>query len=137
MTLTTAQPSAMPAVPATAPAGPGPGIAVCHYADLEPERGVAALVDGVQVAVFRLADGTVLAVGHHDPFSGANVIARGLVGTRGDVPIVASPMYKNVFDLRTGVCLDDPAVTLGSHPVEVGPDGVVRVLVTRPSGGAP
>jgi len=108
------------------------GVPVCRYDELEPERGVAALVDGVQVAVFRLADGTVLAVGHHDPFSGANVIARGIVGTRGTAPTVASPMYKQVFDLRTGVCLDDPAVELGSHPVQVDADGVVRVRVVRP-----
>jgi len=115
--------------PATTPAT---GVPVCRYDELEPERGVAALVDGVQVAVFRLADGSVLAVGHHDPFSGANVIARGIVGTRGTTPTVASPMYKQVFDLRTGVCLDDHAVELGSHPVHVDPDGVVRVRVVRP-----
>jgi nitrite reductase (NADH) small subunit len=108
-------------------------VAVCRYADLEPERGVAALVDGVQVAVFRLADGSVVAVGHHDPFSGANVIARGIVGTRGDTPTVASPMYKQVFDLRTGICLDDPTVTLGSHPVEVDADGVVLLRLGGPS----
>jgi nitrite reductase (NADH) small subunit len=105
----------------------GGGLPVCRYTDLEPERGVAALVDDVQVAIFRLADGQVFAVDHHDPFSGANVIARGIVGSRGDVPTVASPMYKQVFDLRTGRCLDDPAVTLGSHPVEVDADGLVRV----------
>ena len=104
------------------------GAVVCRYADLEPERGVAALVDGAQVAIFRLADGSVLAVGHRDPYSGANVIARGIVGTRGDVPTVASPMFKQVFDLRTGRALDDPAVTLGSYPVVVDAAGAVRVL---------
>ena len=82
--------------------------AVCHLAELVPERGVAALIDGEQVAIFRLhspAD-TVLAVQQLDPFSGAYVMARGIVGTRGDAPTVASPMYKQVFDLRTGQCLD-------------------------------
>ncbi len=103
------------------------GTPICRLVDLEPERGVAALVGGVQVAVFRLADGSLRAVGHRDPFCGANVIARGIVGSRGQVPTVASPMYKQVFDLDTGVCLDDPTVGLGSHPVEVDADGVVRV----------
>jgi nitrite reductase (NADH) small subunit len=131
MTAATTPVTPMTATPMTATRGAA--VAVCRYTDLEPERGVAALVDGVQVAVFRLADGSVLAVGHHDPFSRANVIARGIVGTRGDVPTVASPMYKQVFDLRTGVCLDDPAVTLGSHPVDVGADGVVRVRLGGPS----
>jgi nitrite reductase (NADH) small subunit len=112
-------------------------IALCRYADLEPERGVAALVGGVQVALFRLADGALHAVDHRDPFSGANVIARGIVGTRGDVPTVASPMFKQVFDLRTGACLDDPAVALGSHPVRVGADGVVRVRLAAVPAGDP
>jgi nitrite reductase (NADH) small subunit len=101
---------------------------VCAYAELLPERGVAALVGGQQVALFRLADGTVHAVGHHDPFSGANVMARGLVGTRGDVDTVASPVYKQVFDVRTGECLDDGSVRLPSWPVQV-TGGRVRVRI--------
>ena len=102
--------------------------AVCAYDDLVPERGVAALVGGEQVAVFRLHDGTVRAVDHRDPFSGANVLARGIVGTRGDRPTVASPMFKQVFDLVTGECLDDPAVSVRVFPVAVRA-GVVHVLV--------
>lgn len=83
---------------------------VCRLDDLAPERGAAALVDGEQVALFRLADDTVLAVQQHDPFSDAFVLARGIVGSRDvdgvEVPTVASPMHKQVFDLRTGRCLD-------------------------------
>jgi nitrite reductase (NADH) small subunit len=101
--------------------------AVCAYDDLVPERGVAALVGAAQVALFRLHDGTVRAVDHRDPFSGANVLARGIVGTRGDRPTVASPMFKQVFDLVTGECLDDPAVSVRVFPVEVRA-GVVHVL---------
>lgn len=100
--------------------------AVCSLDDLAIDRGAAALVGGNQVAIFRLAAGDVYAVGHRDPFSGANVMARGLVGTRGDIPTVASPIYKQSFDLRTGQCLDDDAVTLGSWPVRV-VDGIVEV----------
>ncbi|MFK4088733.1 nitrite reductase small subunit NirD [Kribbella sp. NPDC020789] len=99
---------------------------VCRYDVLLPERGVAALAGGVQIALFRLHDGTVYALGNQDPFSGANVMSRGIVGSRGDVPTVASPMFKQVFDLRTGVCLDDPAVSLPVYPVEI-VDGMVRV----------
>jgi nitrite reductase (NADH) small subunit len=83
---------------------------VCRLDDLAPERGVAALLDGVQVALFRLADDTVLAVQQHDPFSDAFVLSRGIVGSRSidgvEVPTVASPMHKQVFDLSTGRCLD-------------------------------
>jgi nitrite reductase (NADH) small subunit len=82
---------------------------ICRYDDLLPERGVAALVDGEQVAVFRAFDGTLYAIGNQDPFSGAFVLSRGIVGTRGNVHTVASPLHKQVFDLRTGACLDDEA----------------------------
>jgi nitrite reductase (NADH) small subunit len=56
-------------------------------------------------------------------------MARGLVGTRGDSPTVASPVHKQVFDLLSGVCLDDPAVALAVHAVAVDDDGTVRVTV--------
>lgn len=79
---------------------------VCTVQDLEIERGRAALVGSKQVALFLLQDGAVHAVSNLDPYSGANVISRGIVGTRGDTPTVASPMHKQVFNLRTGECLD-------------------------------
>jgi nitrite reductase (NADH) small subunit len=82
---------------------------------LVPERGAAVLVDGQQVALFLVPDGAdprVFAVSHHDPFSGANVMARGIVGSAGERVTVASPMYKQVFDLASGACLTDPDVRL-------------------------
>ncbi len=106
-----------------------PWVAVCRVADLVPERGAAAIVGDDQVALVRLLDGAVLAVDHRDPYSGARVMARGIVGTRGDVPTLASPMHKQVFDLRTGACLDaqgDEPRALRVWPVRV-TDGVVEV----------
>lgn len=100
---------------------------VCALDALVPDRGAAALVDGHQVAVFRLSwTATVHAVGHRDPFSGANVIARGLVGSRGDVPTVASPLHKQVFSLLTGEALDYPGVFLDAWEVQVS-DGTIQV----------
>ncbi|HZX03226.1 nitrite reductase small subunit NirD [Kribbella sp.] len=99
---------------------------VCAFDVLLPERGVAALLGDVQIALFRTHDGEVFAIGNQDPFSGANVMSRGIVGSRGDVPTVASPMFKQVFDLRTGACLDDPAVSLPVYPVTIR-DGQVVV----------
>ncbi|MFC6160568.1 nitrite reductase small subunit NirD [Kribbella jiaozuonensis] len=99
---------------------------VCEYDVLLPERGVAALLGEVQIALFRTHDGEVFALGNQDPFSGANVISRGIVGSRGNVPTVASPMFKQVFDLRTGACLDDPEVSLPVYAVQV-VDGQVVV----------
>ena len=87
-------------------------VRVCAVADLEIERGRAALLGDTQVALFLTHGGRVYAVSNLDPYSGAHVISRGIVGTRQDAPTVASPMYKQVFDLRTGVCLD----TQGKDP---------------------
>lgn len=112
---------------------------VCALSDLVPERAVAALVGGVQVALVRLLDDTVYALAQHDPFSGANVMSRGIVGSATvdgeQVPTLQSPMYKQAFDVRTGVCLTDPGVMLPTWGVLVR-DG--RVLVCRsPADGAP
>jgi len=123
-------------------------LTVCGLDDLARERGAAALVPDevggapvlTQVALFRLLDDRVLAVQQHDPFSDAHVLARGIVGTRRvgeqDVPTVASPMHKQVFDLRTGTCLDTAgkqpvagrSPDLRTWPVQV-VDGQVRVQV--------
>ena len=85
----------------------------CLLTDLFPERGAAALFGDVQVALFRLPEdpldpadgGPVYAVQNLDPFSGAYVMSRGIVGTRAGVPTVAAPVYKQVFSLVTGECL--------------------------------
>ncbi|MDF2507082.1 MAG: nirD [Microbacterium sp.] len=90
-------------------------VRVCALSDLEVERGRAALFGSVQIALFLLADGSVHAVSNLDPYSGAHVMSRGIVGTRGDVPTLASPMHKQVFDLRTGECLD----TQGKAPASL------------------
>ena len=91
---------------------------ICKYADLEPGRGVTALVDGVQIAVFRLNDDALHAVGNIDPFSGAAVIARGITGMRADGTVtIASPMYKDVFDLTTGAAIEAPGVRLPVYAV--------------------
>ena len=83
------------------------------------ERGAACLIDGQQVAVFRLGESDLAAVGNHDPYSRANVISRGITGTVGGRWFVASPMYKNRFDLRTGACLEDASVRLPVYQVRV------------------
>jgi nitrite reductase (NADH) small subunit len=101
-------------------------IRVCAIDDIEPERGVAALVGGEQVALFRTFDGSLYAIGNQDPFTGAYVLSRGIVGSRGDIPTVASPLHKQVFDLRTGSCFDDEDARVAAFPVRAR-DGHVEV----------
>ncbi len=114
------------AAPVAGPPG-APWVPVCRLTDLAPERGAAALVAGEQVALVRTVDDAVHAVDQRDPYSGAHVMARGIVGTRGEAPTLTSPMHKQVFDLRTGECLE----TMGSEPrhLRVWPVRVVRGLV--------
>jgi nitrite reductase (NADH) small subunit len=102
------------------------GVAVCRLDQIEVEGGVAALVEGAAVAIFRTHDGNVYAISNYDPCSQASVLARGIVGTRGDIPFVASPMHKQAFDLRTGQCLDDAAVRVPTYDVRVD-EGLVFV----------
>jgi nitrite reductase (NADH) small subunit len=90
---------------------------VCPVGRLQPERGVAALFGDVQVAVFRLHDGTLHAIGNIDPRSGAAVLSRGIVGDRGGEPTVASPVYKESFSLLDGRCLDAEGVSVPVYPV--------------------
>jgi nitrite reductase (NADH) small subunit len=99
-------------------------VVACTLEDLTPELGVAALIDGVQVAIFRLADDSVYAVQNLCPFSGASVLSRGITGSRGDVPTIASPLYKQVFSLIDGTCL----ATMDKQPLA----GLSADLVTYP-----
>lgn len=101
-------------------------IPVCSLADILPGSGVAARIDGQQVALFRIGDDQVFATGNHDPFSGANVISRGITGDIDGELVVASPVYKQHFRLRDGVCVEEPDVSLGSWPVRIF-DGMVLV----------
>src|SRR5690606_35641640 len=99
----------------------------CRLDYLIPGRGVAVLLrGGRQAALFLLSDGTLAAVGNIDPFGRAAVMSRGIVGDRGGIPVVASPLLKQVFSLLDGRCLDDEAHRLPVYDVRV-VDGIVQI----------
>jgi nitrite reductase (NADH) small subunit len=130
MTITTTDPA--PA-PAPAPVGTdtrgtvellldGDWLAVCPLDALTPGRGVAALLpDGRQAALFRDRTGALYAVDNQDPFTGAYVLSRGLLGSvpGSSGPFVASPLLKQRFELATGRCLDDGTVAVQVYEVRV------------------
>jgi NAD(P)H-dependent nitrite reductase small subunit len=98
---------------------------VCRLDEIVPNTGVAALVDGRQLAIFRVDD-SVYVVANLDPFSGANVLSRGIIGDlRGEL-VVASPVYKQHFSLKTGQCLEEPEVSIPVYRAQVR-DGLVFV----------
>ena len=105
-------------------------VPVCELDDLLPQRGVAALVEGRQIALFRvMPENEVLAIANRNPFSKANVLARGIVGSVGDTVVVASPMYKQHFDLRAGRSVEDPNVAVDTFRTRVR-GGVVEIGLT-------
>ena len=100
-------------------------VAVCRLGDIVPNTGVCALVGGRQVAVFRLDDDSVYAIANHDPFSRANVLSRGIVGDVKGELVVASPVYKQHFNLVSGQCVEDPGVRVPVFPVRLDGDIVL------------
>lgn len=93
---------------------------VCALDDLPPNRGVCALVGDQQVAIFYLPkDDAIYAIHNYDPIGKANVLSRGIVGDiKGEV-VVASPLYKQHFSLKTGQCLEDENVRVKTFPVRL------------------
>lgn len=100
---------------------------LCSMDDLIENAGVCALYNDEQLAIFYLPDTEqkVYALNNHDPFSGANVLSRGIIGSLGDAKVVASPIYKQHFDLSTGVCVEDAAVQVKTYLVDLVDDQVM------------
>ncbi len=100
----------------------------CEVADLEPGWGEVALIGTRQIALVRITEDEVYAVDHHDPHTGAPVMARGIVGSRGDRPTIASPLHKEVYDLGTGECFTDTSLTLRTYRTRI-VGGMIEVEV--------
>lgn len=92
---------------------------VCEIDELEPAWGEAVVVEGHQIALVLVEPGELYAVDHRDPVTSSFVMARGIVGSRGDRATIASPLLKQVYDLQTGACLDDPALALATYRTRV------------------
>lgn len=114
-------------------------IEVCPLNDIAPDTGVCALVNGQQVAIFRMRqDDRVYAIGNFDPASNANVLSRGIVGDLQGERVVASPIYKQHYSLATGRCIEDAQFVVPAYPVQVMDDMVFvgsepqRTYITTP-----
>ena len=96
---------------------------ICKTGEVLPNIGVCALFEGQQVAIFKVIDFSgveqLFAINNYCPFSESNTISRGLVGSLDGKIVVASPIYKQHFDLSTGICLEDESVTLSVYPVRI------------------
>ncbi|MES2106679.1 MAG: nitrite reductase small subunit NirD [Pseudomonadota bacterium] len=94
---------------------------VCALDDIVPNTGVCALVKDQQIAVFHINDGEarLFAIDNYDSSAQASVLSRGLIGNLGERIVVASPIYKNHFDLITGECLEMPEHSVNAYPVRI------------------
>ncbi|MCL6416270.1 nitrite reductase small subunit NirD [Aestuariirhabdus sp. Z084] len=93
---------------------------ICELEDIDPNTGVCALVNGQQVAVFRLAEQDQLfAIGNYDPAGKANVLSRGLIAQLNGITSVASPLYKHHFCLSSGICQEDTNLKVPTYEVRV------------------
>lgn len=97
---------------------------VCTINDINPFTGVCALVGDEQVAVFRTTGEQLYAIQNYCPHGEASVLSRGLVGTVGEQVVVASPLYKQQYDLATGRCLEDKNTQLKTFQVRLVDDQV-------------
>lgn len=101
-------------------------------ADVLPNAGVSAVIDGKCIALFRVEARSVtsieetdraclptrwFAIDDMDPHSQVAVLSRGIIGSVGERVVVASPLYKHHFDLHTGECLERPQDSVRTYPV--------------------
>ncbi len=102
---------------------------VCQLGDLQPDSGVCALVSGLQIALFYMPqESMVFAISNYDPIGQANVLSRGIIGDINGQIVVASPLYKQHYNLNTGVCLEDEAISLPVYRIRI-EHGYVQISV--------
>jgi len=96
---------------------------ICSLSDIAPNTGVCADLAGEQVAIFHLKtsnnESQVKAVSNFDPFSGANILSRGLITETDDSHYVASPLLKQQFCLNTGHCELDTGKNIATYQVRI------------------
>lgn len=99
---------------------------ICDKNDLIENSGVCALVNGEQVAIFYLpkTEKKVYAISNWDPIGKANVLSRGIVGDLNGQVVVASPLYKQHFNLESGACLEEET-PVKTYPICLKNDKVV------------
>ena len=107
-------------------------IDVCDLDDLQPDSGVCALVAGRQVALFYISKTQqVFAVANFDPIGKANVLSRGMIGDLGGEPMLASPLYKQHYSLRSGACFEDAGIKIETYLVRIDNNRIAVKLETE------
>ncbi len=102
-------------------------INICHVEDIPPNIGVCALFNNEQVAIFNCQrTGRFYGISNYDPIGKANVLSRGIIGSIDGQPCVASPLYKQHYNLDTGICLEDPDIKVKVYLVREA-KGIIQI----------
>ena len=127
-------------------------VQICRLDELPTDSGMAALLNEntpqeEQIALFKVVEratqaSTIYAISNFDPFSQANVLARGILCSSSSSDktseektspdnkslalAVASPVLKQHFDLSSGQCVEESDVVIKTYPSKIS-DGLVFV----------
>ena len=69
----------------------------------------------------------MFAISNWDPVGKANVLSRGIVGDLDGKIVVASPLYKQHFDLSSGECMEDNEASVKIYPVSLEDNKIILV----------
>lgn len=90
--------------------------------DIPLGEGRAYVVDGAEVAVYRLRDGTLRALSAICPHRGGP-LADGLIDER----VVVCPLHGHTYDLATGAEVAAGGEAVRSYPVATTDDGNIHI----------
>ena len=93
-------------------------VEVCSVDQLVKNAGVAALINETQVALYFIND-EVYALNNYDPIGKAFVMSRGMIGDLKGEMMVAAPLQKQHYSLKTGQCLDVEGVSIPAYPAKL------------------
>ncbi len=102
----------------------GVSIDIGRVEEIPVGEGRAYAIDGTQIAVFRLRDGSLRAVDAVCPHRGGP-LADGLA----DDCVIVCPLHGHTFDLTSGSEVSGAELSVRSYPVE-DVDGVIRLTLT-------
>ncbi|CAM3591041.1 MULTISPECIES: nitrite reductase small subunit NirD [Saccharibacillus] len=99
-------------------------VRVGRLSDIDPQGSRRLNINGLEIALFRLSDGEVLAVENRCPHKGG-VLSEGMVCG----PVVHCPLHDWRIDLRSGEALDPDKGCVTTFRTEVEADGTILLTL--------
>ncbi|MDO3411628.1 nitrite reductase small subunit NirD [Saccharibacillus sp. CPCC 101409] len=106
-------------------------VRVGRLSDIDPLGSRRLNVNGLEIALFRLSGGEILAVENRCPHKGG-VLSEGMVCG----PVVHCPLHDWRIDLRSGEALDPDKGCIETFATEVADDGTIFLTLNASPGAA-